>query len=329
MTDTMEAVVHDTFGAPEEVLHLENRPVPEPGPGQVRVRVILSPIHNHDLWTVRGTYGFIPDLPSGAGTEALGVVDALGPGVEGLVTGQRVATGSSFGIWARYAVIDAAAVVPVPEGLSDESAAQLVSMPFSALSLLDHLDLQPGDWLVQNSANGAVGRNLAQLAAARGVHVLGLVRRQSAVDQLAELGIDGIVATDGENWRDRAAEVTGGAPVVAALDSVGGPATADLVSLLADGGDLVSFGAMGSPVMEVPNSDVIFRGITVRGFWGSRVSREMDPAKKASLFGELIRRVLDGQLALPVADIFDAARVADAVKESMRPGRTGKTLLRF
>ncbi|MGH1525218.1 alcohol dehydrogenase catalytic domain-containing protein [Leifsonia sp. L25] len=76
----MRAIVQDEFGDPARVLKVEERPLPEPGAGQVRVRTVLSPIHNHDLWTIRGTYGFKPTLPAGAGTEAVGVVDAVGEG---------------------------------------------------------------------------------------------------------------------------------------------------------------------------------------------------------------------------------------------------------
>ena len=86
--------------------------------GQVRIRVTLSPIHNHDIWTIRGTYGFVPDLPAHAGTEVLGTVDALGPGVSGLVAGQRVVSGTSFGTWSEYALIDAAGAIPVPDQLT-------------------------------------------------------------------------------------------------------------------------------------------------------------------------------------------------------------------
>ncbi|MFF1876172.1 alcohol dehydrogenase catalytic domain-containing protein, partial [Kitasatospora herbaricolor] len=167
--DTMRALVHHEFGDPAARLAVEQRPLPQPGPGQVRVRTLLSAIHNHDLWTVRGTYGFKPELPAQAGTEAVGVVDALGPDVDKLAVGQRVTTGGTFGVWAEYFVADAAGLIPVPDALPDEAAAQLVSMPFSALSLLHSLDLKEGDWLIQNAANGAVGRMVAQLGAARGI----------------------------------------------------------------------------------------------------------------------------------------------------------------
>ncbi|KQV04198.1 NADPH:quinone oxidoreductase [Microbacterium sp. Root322] len=325
----MRALIHSRFGEAEDVLAVEERPVPEPAAGQVRLRIVLSPIHNHDLWTVRGTYGFKPELPAASGTEALGIVDALGEGVEHLVVGQRVATGGTFGAWAEYIVANAAGIIPVPDSLSDESAAQLVSMPFSTISLLQFLDVNEGDWIVQNAANGAVGRMLAQLGAARGVHVLGLVRRAEGVEELRAQGIDNVISTDQDDWREQAARLTGGAPIVAGVDSVGGSASGDVLSLLSEGGTLVAFGAMNSPVMEIASSDVIFKQAIVKGFWGSKVIQQLDAATRGALFGELIQRVTDGTLTLPVAGVFDAAEIADAVRLSMTPGRVGKVLLKF
>lgn len=325
----MRALIHSRFGEAEDVVAVEERPVPEPAAGQVRLRIILSPIHNHDLWTVRGTYGFKPELPAASGTEALGIVDALGEGVEHLAVGQRVATGGTFGAWAEYIVANAAGLIPVPDSLSDESAAQLVSMPFSTISLLQFLDVNEGDWIVQNAANGAVGRMLAQLGAARGVHVLGLVRRAEGVEELRAQGIDNVISTDQDDWREQAARLTGGAPIVAGVDSVGGSASGDVLSLLSEGGTLVAFGAMNSPVMEIASSDVIFKQAIVKGFWGSKVIQQLDAATRGALFGELIQRVTDGTLTLPVAGVFDAADIADAVRLSMTPGRVGKVLLQF
>lgn len=325
----MRALIHQEFGPAEEVLALEDRPLPEPGPGQVRLRIALSPIHNHDLWTIRGTYGFKPALPAASGTEALGIVDALGEGVEHLAVGQRVASGGTFGVWAEYALTNAAGLIPVPEALADEQAAQLISMPFSAISLLQFLDVAEGDWIVQNAANGAVGRMLAQLAAARGINVLGLVRRRDGIDELRAQGIEHVVSTEDDDWRTQATALTGGAPIIAGVDSVGGDSSGDVLSLLAENGTLVAFGAMNSPIMNISSGDVIFKQATVKGFWGSKVSQTMDAATRRALFGELIARVSEGSLTLPVAGVFDASDVADAVRASNAPGRIGKVLLKF
>lgn len=324
----MRALIHDRFGDPAEVLTVREVETPEPGPREARVRMLRSPIHNHDLWTVRGTYGYRPDLPARAGTEAVGVVEQLGSDVTGLEVGQRVATGGTFGVWAEEFVARAGALVPVPEGLPDEQAAQLVSMPFSAISLIDSLHLAPGDWLVQNAANGAVGRMVAQIGRARGINVLGLVRRDAAVTELAEQGIDRVVSVEAEGWRDRVAEITGGAAIVAGVDSVGGRSSGQVLSLIGDGGKLVIFGAMESPKLELVSGDIIFRQITVKGFWGSTVSTTMDAARRAELFGELARHLASGTLTLPVSATFALEDIAEAVRASLSAGRVGKVLLR-
>ncbi|WP_439690913.1 zinc-binding dehydrogenase [Curtobacterium sp. SP.BCp] len=323
----MRAVVHHEFGEPADVLTAEERPVPTPGAGEVLVRTVLSPIHNHDLWTIRGTYGFKPELPAASGTEALGVVEALGEGVTNLSVGQRVA-GGTFGVWAEYYVANAAGLVPVPDAMTDEDAAQLVSMPFSAISLLHSLDLRKGDWLIQNAANGAVGRMVAQLGKARGINVIGLVRRAAGVEELREQGIDRIVATDADDWQDQVRAITGGAPIIAGVESVGGKAAGDIASVMGENGTLVVFGAMASPTLEIPSGKVIFGQLTVKGFWGAVVSKTMDAPLKQQLFGELISRVLDGSLTLPVSEVFPFEEARAAARASDTAGRVGKVLLR-
>jgi len=325
----MRALVHSTFGDPAEVLEVAERPLPEPGPGQVRVCTVLSPIHNHDLWTIRGSYGFKPDLPAASGTEAVGIVDALGANVDTLTVGQRVVASGTFGVWAEYFVAKAAGLIPVPESMSDETAAQLVSMPFSALSLLDYLDVAAGDWIVQNTANGMVGKLVAQFAAARGIHVLGLVRRDVGVDELAALGIRNVVSTESANWRDRASEILGENAPRAAVDSVGGRDSGRLVSLLGEGGTLVSFGSMESPILQITSGDLIFKDITVKGFWASRISKTMDAATRSALFAELLQRVGSGEVVLPVEAVFPFEDARAAVAASAEPGRAGKILLSF
>jgi len=324
----MRAIIHHQFGEPSDVIAVEEIETPEPGAGEVRVRTLLSPIHNHDLWTIRGTYGFKPELPARAGTEAVGVVDAIGADVTHLTVGQRVATGGTFGVWAEYFVAKAATLIPVDDSLTDEVAAQLVSMPFSAIALLDTLDLKEGDWLLQNAANGAVGRLVAQLAVARGINVIGLVRREARVDELESQGIRDIVATDSEGWQDKVTEIVGDGLITIALDSVGGSASGDLVSLLAENGELIVFGAMDSPTMEISSGGIIFKNVTVKGFWGSRVMGAMGADKRAGLLGELGLRIREGTLTLPVEAVysFDEARAASSA--NFVEGRAGKVLLR-
>ncbi|WOC13066.1 zinc-binding dehydrogenase [Gordonia sp. MP11Mi] len=330
----MRALVHDEFGDPATVLSVRDVPLPEPRPGQVRIRTLLAPIHNHDLWTVKGDYGYKPSLPAASGSEAVGVIDALGDGVSGLEVGQRVATGAAFGTWAEYFVASATGLLPVSDLVSDEAAAQLFAMPFSAVTLLDFLDVEPGQWVIQNAANGMVGRLVAQLAKARGVNVVGIVRRSAAVDELAAAGVANVVSTDTDGWREKAVAFAGEAGYAAAIDSIGGPASTDLAELLGSRGTLVSFGAMSAPgagqkaLLEIPVNAAIFSELTVKGFWGRTVSQEMSPTKRAELMREVIDSVTAGRITLPVDGVFPLAEIASAVDASGTPGRSGKVLLR-
>ncbi|MFW7414122.1 zinc-binding dehydrogenase [Demequina sp. SO4-18] len=324
----MRALVQHQFGDPSTELALEDVPDVEPGPGQAVVRMVLSPIHNHDLWTARGTYGFKPEMPARAGSEAVGVVEALGEGVDHLSPGQRVASAGTFGVWAEQFVADAASLIPVPDEIPDEVAAQLVAMPMSAISVLDSLGLSEGDWMIQNAANGAVGRMVAQLAPSRGINVVGLVRRAEGIEEMAGHGIARIVATDHDGWKDEVAAITGGAPIKAGVDSVGGAAASDVLSLLAENGTLVVFGAMASPTLQLSSGDVIFKQATVRGFWGSKVSGSMSADDRTRLMQELFARLTDGTLTLPVEATYPLSEIADAARANFAPGRAGKILLR-
>ncbi|MGH8044987.1 MAG: alcohol dehydrogenase catalytic domain-containing protein, partial [Stenotrophomonas sp.] len=235
----MRVALHDKFGDPTVVLHGGEMPTPEPSAGEVRIRTVLAPIHNHDLWTVRGQYGYKPTLPAIGGSEGTGVIDALGEGVTGLQIGQRVSAASVHGSWAEQFIAPARMVIPMPDSIDDNTAAQLIAMPLSALMLLEFLQVEPGQWILQNAANGAVGKALAMLAKARGVHCLNLVRRDAGVAEMEALGIDNTVSTAQADWIEQVKARVGNGAIVAAVDSVGGRASGELMTLLAEGGTLV------------------------------------------------------------------------------------------
>ena len=323
----MKSVVFDEFGSPGKVLRVEERPVPEPGQGQVRVRMMLSPIHNHDLMIVTGHYGYKPSLPHVPGTEALGVVDKLGEGVSALKVGQRV-TGGASAAWAEYYLASAQSLVPLPDGIDDGTACQLVAMPMSAVRLLADLEVKPGDWIVQNAANGAVGKMLARFAAERGINVLNIVRREEAVTELVAEGIGNAVSSEHQDWQDRARALTQGAPVIRAIDSIGGRASDELMDLVAEGGRLVSFGALSGRPLQVTAENLLFKGATISAFWGAKPERKMTPAELGAARADLVRRAADGKLVLPVAEVFPLERAAEAAEASNSRGRQGKIALR-
>jgi len=326
---TMKAAIHDTFGEPVDVLKPSEMPTPSPAAGEVLVKMVLSPIHNHDLWTIRGNYGYKPELPKAiGGSEALGTVEAVGDGVDEAMIGKRVTVAGIHGSWATYFTAPAAGVLPLPDAINDTVGAQLIAMPFSAISLLETLKAKKGDWIVQTAANGAVGKIMAVLAKSRGINLLNLVRRSEAVAELQDLGMENVLSTSEEGWQDKARALVGEAGAASAIDSVGGDISASLVDLLGLDGELVVFGTATGAPMPLSSAALIMKHITVKGFWGSRVSNEMAPEERKRLITELATLAAKGELTMEDGGVFSLDQVKDAMKAALTPGRAGKVMLR-
>ncbi|MFV0446115.1 MAG: zinc-binding dehydrogenase [Planctomycetaceae bacterium] len=321
----MHAVVYDRFGKPGEVVKCVDRPVPKPQPNEIRVRLLLSPIHNHDILTIRGDYGNRPPLPAIGGTEALGIVDALGADARHLQPGQRVVIARAPGAWAELFTAPARFVVPIDRNIPDELAAQMSSMPFSAGLALNELQAQPGDWVAVNAANGAVGKALAQIAIGRGLNVIGIVRSQFSRRVLDELGLDHVYVSDEPHWKDQVAKDVGDGRIAGAVDMVGGAASGDLLSLLSRRGTLLSFGAMDDARLQFSVSDLIYKETVVRGFWASRLVERITPQEAGALSAELAQLAAAGQLHLPVAGRFPLSEATAAMRAYYEP-RAGKLL---
>lgn len=324
----MRSVVHTRFGNPSEVLALTESPMPQPGPGEVRIRMTLAAIHNHDLLTIAGTYGYKPDLPAIGGSEATGMIDALGDGVRGLDLGQRIAVSGVRGAWAEYFCAPAASVVPLPDAIADETAAQLLAMPLSALVLIEFLGAKPGQWIIQNAAGGAVAKVVAMIAGTRGIHVINLVRRAESVAELESIGIGNVVSTAVAGWQDEVRKLAGSAAISFAIDGVGGKAAGELMALAGEGATLVSFGGMSGQPLEISAGDLIFKQAVVKGFWLAKIMKTAPREHIGRWVGDLVRLVAEGKVRLQVGGIFDLADIAGAAEASAASGRAGKILVR-
>lgn len=324
----MRVIEFKSYGDPAEVLALGERPMPEPGPGEIRVKMTMSPIHNHDLWTIRGSYGVKPTLPAVGGTEATGVVDALGADVTNVEIGRRITAAGLTEAWAEYFIMPAARAIPLPDSVSDEIGCQLVAMPISALMALDDLGAKHGEWLIQNAATGAVGKTIAMIAKSHGINVINVVRREAGVGELEALGIENAVSTSDPGWMDKVKMMTGSDPILYGIDSVGGKESGQLMNLLGEGSTLMSFGTMSGGNMEIASSDLIFKQAKVVGFWGAKRSGKTSPQDFVRMITELVTLAAKGELKLPVEGIFDLDEGAAAAAASMIPGRKGKVVIK-
>ena len=322
----MQALMHETFGEPADVLHAANVPKPEPKAGEVLLRMLRSPIHNHDLATIRGVYGYKPTLPAIAGTELCGVVEALGPGVSQPAVGTRVAYVARNSAWAEYVVAHAAGCAPIPEGISDDVAAQLLAMPLSAFVLFRDLNVEKGSWIAQNAAAGAVGRILMSLAQAVGVNIVNFVRRESAADDLRSSGAHHVVVTEEDGWQAKARALTDGKGFSRIVDSVAGPGTLDLQRLLAPHGQIVIFGGLSGAAVKLDPSLMISLECSVRGFWMTSWMQRASDEDRMGAMKAVFSAAMQGKLPLPVSGTYPLSKAAEAIAAAETPGRTGKVL---
>lgn len=322
----MKSILFEQTGKPRDILKITDLPIPEPGPNEVRIRVIASPINPSDIMFVQNLYGIRPQLPSGAGFEGMGVVDALGEGVQ-MQTGTRVSF-TSVGTWAEYAIAHQRSLIPVPDAMSDDVAAQLFVNPFTAYAMVQDANVPEGGWLMLTAAGSAFGKMVIQLCTMRGIKTIGTVRRNDLNDELKTLGLTEIINTETETMAARVKEITDGKGVACVLDAVGGHTATDALACLAKGGTMLIYGLMSLQDPSLDAGLMIFRELTVKGFWLTDWIRRVDNQTRQDVAKNVISLLASGQIQLPVEASYPLDQIVEAVEHADRPGRRGKILVK-
>ena len=286
--------------------------VPEPGPGQVRVRMQLSPVNPSDLNYIRGDYlrslerliwnrsqhvlcddpartRPSPTPPYALGGEGLGVVDACGPGVpEAALAGKRVAViaGPPMGSWQEYTVLAARSVLPVPDSITDELAAMLVINPLSAYAMVHEvLAVRPDTWLLQSAAGSALAKMVVRMSKVTGFRTINLIRSEAHRPALEALGADVVINTESLDLRDEVARITAGRGVDYAMDCVGGDVAAQMLQCLTLGGHMVVFGTLANTPITLPSRDMMMPATRLSGFFAGSWLALQEPASIPGIHG--------------------------------------------
>ena len=324
----VRAIILREHGEPQRVAQIGTVELPGPAPGEVRVRVKFAPINPADINVLEGKYPIRPELPGTPGVEGVGIVEECGAGVTGFAAGDVVLLPHRFGAWREAGNANASELLKIGSDVPLAQAAMLRINPATALVMLrDFVALQPGEWIAQNAANSAVGRCVIRLARHFGWRTVNVVRRAELADELKAEGAD-VVLIEGEKISAEIKMATAGAPVRLALNAVGGDSAVRLAGALADGGTIVTFGAMARQPLKVPNGQLIFQDIAWRGFWISRWYQRVGEVAGNALFVELAALAARGIIAIPVEAIYPLDQISDAIAHAQRPQRGGKILLR-
>jgi NADPH:quinone reductase-like Zn-dependent oxidoreductase len=328
----MKAAVFESFGDPAEVLDVRDVPDPKPGPGEVRVRMTMSPVNPSDTLVVEGRYGVLPNLPATPGFEGVGVVDAVGPGLMGrFVKGKRVvAINSAGGNWAELAVIPWRQARPVPDDIPDEQAACFFVNPATVLAMARHVLAVPrGQWLLQSAAGSTLGRMLINLGRHDGFKTLNVVRRHEAIAELKALGADAVISSSDGPIDEQVRRITGSGGVRYAVDPVGGETGTSVFRSLAPEGRLILYGTLSGEPIQVDPRLVISGPRSVEGFWLGHWMRERPIPSALILFREIATLIRQGILRSEIGRVFPLREIRQATREAGTVGRHGKVLVRL
>ncbi len=326
----MKALRFDAFGDPSEVLRVVDLPTPEPGPGEIRVKMIASPINPSDILTIRGKYGTLPDLPFTPGYEGVGVVDRAGPGLIGkLLMGRRVAVLSQAGgNWAQYTVIPALRVVPVPNDLPDDQVASFFVNPATALAMTRHVLAVPkGAWLLQSAAGSTLGRMIIKLGKHDGFKTINVVRRPEAMDELKRIGADAVICPADGPIGDQVRRVVGQGGVQYAIDPVAGETGTGMFDALGENGRMLVYGTLEYKPIEVDPRRMIAGKRVLEGFYLGFWSTGRPKWKMVVLFRQISELIRMGVLASEPGRHFAIDDFQEGVRQAEQSGRLGKGLI--
>ncbi len=315
--------IHET-GGPDK-LRFEDVPVPTPKPGEVRFRVEAAGVNFIDTYHRSGLYKV--DLPHTLGSEAAGVVTAMGEGVTTLVVGDRIGSARVTGAYAGEATVGAAHAVRIPEGVSAQTAAALLLQGMTAHYLAcDTYPLKPGDTALIHAGAGGVGLLLIQIAKRRGARVITTVGTDAKAELARAAGADAVCVYTREDFTAAARAFSQGRGVDVAYDAVGRTTFDGTLHSLRPRGMFVSFGnasgavAPFAPLLLSQKGSLYFTRPTLTHY--TQTTEELN-ARASDLF----RWVRSGELNVRIGATYPLAAAADAHRALEGRATTGKVLL--
>ncbi|MGQ0654412.1 MAG: NADPH:quinone oxidoreductase family protein [Betaproteobacteria bacterium] len=322
----MKAVLCKQFGPPESLV-VEELPSPQAGPGEVVVSVRAASVNFPDVLIIQNKYQFKPPLPFSPGSEFAGVVKEIGAGVQGCKPGDRVIAFTTYGAFAEEVKVEAARLVPIPEGMDfNGAAAFLLTYGTSDHALRDRAALKPGETLLVLGAAGGVGVAAIEIGKALGARVIACASSAEKLEVCKQHGADALINYSGEDLRERIKELTGGKGVDVVYDAVGGPYSEPALRSTGWRGRFLVVGFAAGEIPKIPLNLTLLKGLSIVGvFWGDYTRRE--PKEFASSLRQLGAWFREGKLKPHVSQTFPLVQAVDALKLMAARKVKGKVVL--
>lgn len=326
MSKTMRAALAEAAGGPES-LKIVTHPIPEPGAGQVRIRVAYAALNPLDTHARAGRIKWgHPGFPFVPGYEYAGRIDAVGADVDASLLGRRVASHSEWGGNGEYAIATAARVVPVPDRLSWQVGAAFSTTAVTSWHLVHSAGrVTRGMHVVVHSAAGSVGAVVTQIAKEAGATVYGLVGGSDKVAYARQFGADHLIDYRSEAWPAKVKELSGGSGADVIIDGNAGPESVKNYEAIAPLGNVIYIGAMGGQAPEVNVSMLIGRSFSVTGFVQFFHQARTRGAENA----EIEEKLATGRWRIPIERVFELDEIAEAHRLFESRALRGRSLVRI
>jgi NADPH:quinone reductase-like Zn-dependent oxidoreductase len=312
-------------------LEVQEVPVPRPGPGQMLVRMAASPVNPSDLMTVKGEYGIGTAYPFVPGLEGSGTVIAVGAGLMARwMMGKRVALATGTGgMWAEYAVVEASRAIPLPSGVSLGTGAMSAVNPLTAIALVSLARKGGHGAVVSTGAGGQLGRMIRKRARAKGIKVINVVRRAEQVARLEAEGARHVLNSSDARFDEDLAQLCRDLRCRMALDAVGGDMTGRLAEALGPRSQILVYGALDQAPIRLHPGTMIFREVTVSGFWLSKWLPRKSLPEMLWQAREATQALKGGFAVSEVARVVPIEQASEGIAAYAGAMSAGKTLIRL
>jgi NADPH:quinone reductase-like Zn-dependent oxidoreductase len=327
---TAKIVRFHATGGPE-VLKIQDEPIPNPGKGEVRLRVKAIGLNRAEVMFRRGQYLETPALPSKLGYEAAGIVEAVGPDVDKGWIGKKVSTVPAFGM-TQYGVYGEVAIVPLiavavyPEKLTPEEGTSIWMQYLTAYgALIMHAKITKGDFVIITAASSSVGIAAIEMANTEGAVSIATTRTSKKKDVLRKVGAAHVIATEDEDFLARIKEITGGKGARVIFDPIAGKGVEVLAQAAAYGGTIFEYGALAPEPTPFPLFAALSKGLSIRGYTLREVLSV--PKLKAEAEQYVFDRVKAGDFKPRIDRVFPLSQIVEAHRYMESNEQIGKIVV--